>query len=161
MKKLNILLLTIAITVATISLINYANKHRHIEETKTTEDIPERVEVVGGEENAIPQKQGGYIDPYGYQETIPENEVQAYIKEIFGEDYGWGIGVALCESSLNSNAISPSGTYIGLYQFSTSTWNANCDGAVGDWRAQVRCAHLLYDRGEMGRWPNCGMEKGE
>lgn len=159
MRKLNILLLTVASIILLISL-NVQRQHTITEETKTVGDIPERVEVVEGEEEE--ERDTQHNDIRSIESSYDtQTEIQAYIKGVFGEDSKWGIGVAICESSLNRSAVSPSGKYKGLYQFSTTTWDTNCDGDREDWRAQVRCAHKLFLRGETWRWPVCGMEKGE
>jgi hypothetical protein len=67
--------------------------------------------------------------------------------------------IALCESHNNPRAVSSSGAYRGLYQFSFSTWRVV--GGSGDpaaaprseqtWRAWV----LLKNEGS-GHWPVCG-----
>jgi hypothetical protein len=67
--------------------------------------------------------------------------------------------IALCESHNNPRAVSSSGAYRGLYQFSFSTWQVV--GGWGDpaaaprseqtWRAWV----LLKNHGS-GHWPVCG-----
>jgi hypothetical protein len=67
--------------------------------------------------------------------------------------------IAWCESRNNPRAVSSSGAYRGLYQFSFSTWGAV--GGSGDpaaaprseqtWRAWV----LLKNEGS-GHWPVCG-----
>ena len=76
---------------------------------------------------------------------------------------GWGReqlrSIAWCESRNDPRAVSSSGAYRGLYQFSFSTWRAV--GGSGDpaaaprpeqtWRAWV----LLKTQGS-GHWPVCG-----
>jgi len=67
--------------------------------------------------------------------------------------------IASCESHNNPRAVSSSGAYRGLYQFSFSTWRVV--GGSGDpaaaprseqtWRAWV----LLKNHGS-GHWPVCG-----
>jgi hypothetical protein len=67
--------------------------------------------------------------------------------------------IAWCESRNNPRAVSSSGAYRGLYQFSFSTWRVV--GGSGDpaaaprseqtWRAWV----LLKNEGS-GHWPVCG-----
>ena len=67
--------------------------------------------------------------------------------------------IAMCESHNNPRAVSSSGAYRGLYQFSFSTWGVV--GGSGDpaaaprseqtWRAWV----LLKNHGS-GHWPVCG-----
>jgi uncharacterized protein YabE (DUF348 family) len=67
--------------------------------------------------------------------------------------------LAACESGGRPDAVSASGTYRGMYQFSQSTWNSV--GGVGDPAAasadeQTYRAQLLYQRSGAGQWPHCG-----
>lgn len=70
----------------------------------------------------------------------------------------WG-GLAHCESGGRPNAVDPSGTYGGLYQFDTRTWQ----GLGGSGRPQdapaeeqtFRAKKLYVQRGA-SPWPHCG-----
>jgi uncharacterized protein YabE (DUF348 family) len=67
--------------------------------------------------------------------------------------------LAACESGGRPNAVSASGTYRGMYQFSRSTWAAV--GGTGDPAAasadeQTFRAQQLYNRSGAGQWPHCG-----
>jgi uncharacterized protein YabE (DUF348 family) len=67
--------------------------------------------------------------------------------------------LAKCESGGRPNAVSASGTYRGMYQFSTATWSSV--GGTGDPAAasadeQTYRAQLLYQRSGAGQWPHCG-----
>lgn len=67
--------------------------------------------------------------------------------------------LAACESGGRPNAVSASGTYRGMYQFSQATWNSV--GGTGDPAAasvdeQTYRAQLLYNRSGAGQWPHCG-----
>jgi uncharacterized protein YabE (DUF348 family) len=67
--------------------------------------------------------------------------------------------LANCESGGRPNAVSGTGKYRGMYQFSQSTWNAV--GGTGDPAAasadeQTYRAQLLYQRSGAGQWPHCG-----
>ena len=67
--------------------------------------------------------------------------------------------LARCESGGNPRAVSSSGTYRGLYQFSMSTWRSvggsgdPIDASSGE---QTYRAKLLYNRSGAGQWPHCG-----
>jgi hypothetical protein len=70
------------------------------------------------------------------------------------------IRVAKCESSLNPKAVSPSGTYRGLWQFDRATWKAyggpgNDPIKVGARRQTEVAWRLFVDRGWQP-WPTCG-----
>jgi hypothetical protein len=70
----------------------------------------------------------------------------------------WG-ALANCESGGNPRAVSPGGTYRGLYQFSMSTW-AGVGGSGDPINAspaeQTNRAQILYNRSGRGSWPVCG-----
>jgi uncharacterized protein YabE (DUF348 family) len=67
--------------------------------------------------------------------------------------------LAKCESGGRPNAVSSTGKYRGMYQFSTATWSTV--GGTGDPAAasadeQTYRAQLLYQRSGAGQWPHCG-----
>ena len=67
--------------------------------------------------------------------------------------------LARCESGGRPNAVSSSGTYRGMYQFSTSTWasvGGKGDPAAASAQEQTYRAQLLYKRSGAGQWPHCG-----
>ncbi|SDN32607.1 Uncharacterized conserved protein YabE, contains G5 and tandem DUF348 domains [Geodermatophilus siccatus] len=67
--------------------------------------------------------------------------------------------LATCESGGRPNAVSSSGTYRGMYQFSQATWNAvggSGDPAAASADEQTYRAQLLYQRSGAGQWPHCG-----
>lgn len=74
------------------------------------------------------------------------------------DDLNWG-GLAHCESGGRPGAVDPSGTYGGLYQFDTRTWQ----GLGGSGRPQdapaaeqtFRAKKLYVQRGA-SPWPHCG-----
>lgn len=70
----------------------------------------------------------------------------------------WG-ALASCESGGNPRAISASGTYRGLYQFSVETWHGvggSGDPAAASSAEQTYRARLLYARSGPAPWPVCG-----
>lgn len=73
-------------------------------------------------------------------------------------DLDWA-ALAQCESGGNPEAVDPSGTYYGLYQFSVGTWESL--GGTGlpsqaSSAEQTDLAELLYERSGSGQWPVCG-----
>ena len=69
------------------------------------------------------------------------------------------VRVADCESGLNPKATSPGGTYLGLWQFSRTTWRDY--GGPGDdprdvnaYRQTLIAWKLFQDRG-WDPWPSC------
>ncbi|WP_062645282.1 resuscitation-promoting factor [Streptomyces maremycinicus] len=68
-------------------------------------------------------------------------------------------GLAVCESGGRPNAVDPSGTYGGLYQFDTRTWQSlGGSGRPQDAPAaeQTLRAKKLYVRRGASPWPHCG-----
>ena len=67
--------------------------------------------------------------------------------------------LARCESGGNPRAVSSTGKYRGLYQFSITTWRSvggqgdPIDNSSGE---QTYRAKLLYNRSGAGQWPHCG-----
>ncbi len=67
--------------------------------------------------------------------------------------------LARCESGGNPRAVSSTGKYRGLYQFSLATWRSvggqgdPIDNSAGE---QTYRAKLLYNRSGAGQWPHCG-----
>jgi resuscitation-promoting factor RpfB len=67
--------------------------------------------------------------------------------------------LAKCESGGRPNAVSASGAYRGLYQFSMRTWagvGGTGDPAAASPDEQTYRAQLLYQRSGAGQWPHCG-----
>jgi resuscitation-promoting factor RpfB len=67
--------------------------------------------------------------------------------------------LAQCESGGRPNAVSGTGKYRGMYQFSQATWNAvggSGDPAAASADEQTYRAQLLYQRSGAGQWPHCG-----
>ncbi|MEU4872918.1 ubiquitin-like domain-containing protein [Streptomyces sp. NPDC021608] len=67
--------------------------------------------------------------------------------------------LAACESGGRPNAVDPSGTYGGLYQFDTRTWQSlGGSGRPQDASAQEQTfrAKKLYVRRGASPWPHCG-----
>ncbi|MCU1691322.1 MAG: hypothetical protein JWM64_413 [Frankiales bacterium] len=67
--------------------------------------------------------------------------------------------LAQCESGGNPRAVSSSGKFRGLYQFSLSTWRSvggSGDPIEHDRDAQTSRAYALYQRDGRAPWPECG-----
>jgi hypothetical protein len=67
--------------------------------------------------------------------------------------------IAACESGGNPEAVSPEGTYMGLYQFDQGTWESvGGTGSPTEASAaeQSYRAALLYSRSGSSPWPVCG-----
>ncbi|CAN5702315.1 hypothetical protein BH18ACT15_BH18ACT15_09980 [soil metagenome] len=75
--------------------------------------------------------------------------------ERHGLDGDYLVSVAECESSLNPQAVNPSG-YYGLFQFDQATWGEYGSGSIYDASAQAEAAASLIAAGQGSRWPVCG-----
>nr|WP_281362156.1 resuscitation-promoting factor [Cellulomonas humilata] len=67
--------------------------------------------------------------------------------------------LARCESGGNPTAVSSTGKYHGLYQFSVSTWAAVGGAGLPSQASadeQTARAKMLYNRSGAGQWPHCG-----
>ncbi|MFJ9585536.1 ubiquitin-like domain-containing protein [Streptomyces acidicola] len=76
-----------------------------------------------------------------------------------GADHLNWAGLAACESGGRPGAVDPSGTYGGLYQFDSRTWqNLGGVGLPQDASAdeQTMRAKKLYVRSGASSWPHCG-----
>ncbi len=71
--------------------------------------------------------------------------------------------IAMCESSLNPKAISPTGKYMGLFQFSQASWEFV--GQQGkpheaNWVIQYKAARDLHKIQGWKAWPTCAKKIG-
>jgi uncharacterized protein YabE (DUF348 family) len=74
-----------------------------------------------------------------------------------GGGLNWA-ALARCESGGRPNAVSASGTYRGMYQFSRQTWagvGGSGDPAAASVEEQTMRAQMLYNRSGAGQW-GCG-----
>lgn len=84
---------------------------------------------------------------------------KARVASIVAPYRAWLDRVAACESSNNTRAVSPDGTYRGLFQFDIQTWASV--GGQGDpidatrSEQELRAVLLLRRRGT-SPWPVCG-----
>ncbi len=76
-----------------------------------------------------------------------------------GVSIGTMEAIAACESGGNPEAVSPEGTYMGLYQFDQGTWESvGGTGSPTEASAaeQTYRAALLYSESGSSPWPVCG-----
>jgi uncharacterized protein YabE (DUF348 family) len=67
--------------------------------------------------------------------------------------------LAQCESGGRADAVSSTGKYHGLYQFSVGTWQAVGGSGLPSQASaaeQTQRAQMLYARSGAGQWPHCG-----
>jgi hypothetical protein len=71
--------------------------------------------------------------------------------------------IAMCESSMNPQAISPSGKYMGLFQFSQASWEfVGQQGKPHEatWQRQFKAARDLHAIQGWKAWPTCSKKIG-
>ena len=76
-----------------------------------------------------------------------------------GAPSGGFAALAKCESGGNPGAVSSTGKYRGLYQFSQQTWasvGGTGDPAKASAAEQTKRAQILLSRSGAGQWPECG-----
>ncbi len=116
-----------------------------------------RVTVVDGVETAREALSTSVTrEPVAEQVTVGTKAKPANSPSADGLNWA---ALAKCESGGRPNAVSASGKYRGMYQFSTQTWSGV--GGTGDPAAasadeQTYRAQLLYQRSGAGQWPHCG-----
>jgi hypothetical protein len=71
--------------------------------------------------------------------------------------------LAYCESTLNPQALSPSGKYRGLFQFDERSWGyvgGSGDPSRASVREQYKRATILQDKQGWSAWPTCAKRVG-
>lgn len=71
--------------------------------------------------------------------------------------------IAACESSLNPEALNPSGKYRGLFQFDMRSWEyvgGSGDPSRASVKEQYKRAKLLHEKQGWSAWPQCAKEMG-
>jgi uncharacterized protein YabE (DUF348 family) len=133
--------------------------------TVTTEGVPGertvtwRVTVTDGVETGREQLQSVVSTPAVDEQvavgTQPKPEEPAAV--VSADGLNWA-ALAQCESGGRPNAVSASGKYRGMYQFSMTTWagvGGSGDPAAASVEEQTMRAQMLYARSGAGQW-GCG-----
>jgi len=71
--------------------------------------------------------------------------------------------LAACESSLNPEAVNPSGKYRGLFQFDYRSWGyvgGSGDPSRASVREQYKRAKILQEKQGWSAWPDCAKRLG-
>ncbi|MFE1267182.1 ubiquitin-like domain-containing protein [Streptomyces sp. NPDC058757] len=105
-----------------------------------------------------PRRTGEEIvrDPVSRKVRVGTRPLPTSVEGADGLDWG---ALAACESGGRPNAVDPSGTYGGLYQFDPGTWRSlGGTGVAQDAPAaeQTFRAKKLYVQRGAGPWPHCG-----
>jgi membrane-bound lytic murein transglycosylase MltF len=71
--------------------------------------------------------------------------------------------IAMCESTMNPQAISPTGKFMGMFQFSQASWEFV--GQKGkpheaNWQTQYAAARALHKIQGWNAWPTCAKKIG-
>ncbi len=95
-----------------------------------------------------------------HREAKEEREEEEQFAQLpGGVSMGTLEAIAACESGGNPEAVSPEGTYMGLYQFDQGTWESvGGTGSPTEASAaeQSYRAALLYSESGSSPWPICG-----
>ncbi|MFF9340997.1 MULTISPECIES: ubiquitin-like domain-containing protein [unclassified Streptomyces] len=119
--------------------------------------ITYRVRSVNGVKQR-PRRTGEELvrDPVSRKVRVGTRPLPASVAGADGLDWG---ALAACESGGRPDAVDPSGTYGGLYQFDPGTWRSlGGSGVAQDAPAaeQTFRAKKLYVQRGAGPWPHCG-----
>ncbi len=113
--------------------------------TTTTTEPPTTTTTTGGD----------------YSGVLTESEARDLFGQYFsGDDVEVALRIAICESSLNTNAYNPAG-YGGLFQHSIAYWDSRAAAAgwagasIYDGAANTAVAYWLYSQSGWSPWPNC------
>jgi hypothetical protein len=113
--------------------------------TTTTTEPPTTTTTTGGE----------------YSGVLSESEARDLFSQYFsGDDVEVAMRVAICESSLNTNAYNPAG-YGGLFQHAIAYWDSRAaaagwaDASIYDGAANTAVAAWLHSQSGWSPWPNC------
>ncbi|MGY1751807.1 ubiquitin-like domain-containing protein [Blastococcus sp. SYSU D01042] len=116
-----------------------------------------RVTVTDGVETAR-EALGTSVDQAPVTEQVTVGTKARPTNRPAADGLNWA-ALAACESGGRPNAVSSTGKYHGLYQFSVATWQAvGGTGLPSQASAdeQTYRAQLLYNRSGAGQWPHCG-----
>ncbi|WP_299956270.1 resuscitation-promoting factor [uncultured Modestobacter sp.] len=97
-------------------------------------------------------------EPVAEQVTVGTKEKPAAAAVVTADGLNWA-ALANCESGGRPDAVSGTGKYRGMYQFSTGTWagvGGSGDPAAASAEEQTMRAQMLYARSGAGQWPHCG-----
>jgi hypothetical protein len=104
--------------------------------------------------------------------NTPVPEPPAYIADLFklyAGQFNLEVGklqrIANCESHYHPDSISASGAYVGMFQFSASTWTSTRQAMSLDPNPElrlnaeeaIRTAAWKISHGGLGAWPVCGL----
>ena len=117
-----------------------------------------RVTVTDGVETGREQVQSVVTtEPVAELVTVGTKPAPKSEAVVSADGLNWA-ALAKCESGGRPNAVSASGKYRGMYQFSQSTWNGvggTGDPAAASVEEQTMRAQMLYARSGAGQW-GCG-----
>jgi len=123
-----------------------------------TQTVTWRVTVTDGVETGREQLETVVTQPAVDElVTVGTKEKPASTAVVSADGLNWA-ALAQCESGGRPDAVSASGKYRGMYQFSQATWNGvggSGDPAAASVAEQTMRAQMLYARSGAGQW-GCG-----
>ena len=80
--------------------------------------------------------------------TVVQDDIMNYIKQVFGEDSEDALRIASCESKLDPEAKNPNSSATGIFQIIHSTWGGNTDEPFSEavnYKKNIEVAKTLFD----------------
>lgn len=132
-----------------------------VADTTTTTEAPTTTTTVASTTTTTEPPSTTTTTVGDYSGVLSESEARDLFSRYFsGDDVEVALRIAICESSLNTNAYNPAG-YGGLFQHSIAAWDDRAAAAgwagasIYDGEANTAVAYWLYSQSGWSPWPNC------
>ncbi len=151
-------------TTTTVEVTTTTHDHptTTVAETTTTTEAPTTTTTLASTTTTTePPAETTTTTTSDYSGVLSESDARALFGRYFsGDDVEVALRIAICESSLNTNAYNPAG-YGGLFQHSIAYWDSRAAAAgwagasIYDGEANTAVAFWLYSQSGWSPWPNC------
>ena len=157
---------TIAREETTTTVAQTTTTHDHpsttVADTTTTTQVPATTTTLAPTTTTTePPPETTTTTSPEYSGVLSESEARQLFSRYFsGDDVEVALRVAICESSLNTNAYNPAG-YGGLFQHAIAYWDSRAAAAgwagasIYDGEANTAVAYWLFSQSGWSPWPNC------
>lgn len=157
---------TIELAETTTTVAQTTTTHDHpsttvAETTTTTQAPPTTTTLASTTTTTEPPSATTTPTTPEYSGVLSESQARQLFSQYFsGDDVEVALRIAICESSLNTNAYNPAG-YGGLFQHSISAWDSRAEAAgwagasIYDGQANTAVAYWLFSQSGWSPWPNC------
>lgn len=154
----------VAETTTTVGITTTTHDHptTTVAETTTTTEAPTTSTTLAPTTTTTePPSETTTTTTPDYSGVLSESEARDLFGRYFsGDDVEVALRIAICESSLNTNAYNPAG-YGGLFQHSIAAWDNRAAAAgwagasIYDGEANTAVAYWLFSQSGWSPWPNC------